>query len=211
MESERGSTTDALSRRSLLLRTGLATGGLVLGSAVLAGGAAASEQESDGCLRVCWMDVKPGSCPNSVNPAGSGVLPVSAGWPDFEEGTVELIPVKGSYDAAFGDCQDYENPRYAAGTRTAEELRALAASSDRSATPTWTRVEDVDGDGDLDTKFKFDVSDLELESDDTYLVLKGESSTSDCTFFAIDSVRASAAGGVVPRGAGGSDVRSSTR
>ena len=195
METERSSNIGALSRRSLILRTGLATGGLVVGSSVLAGGAAATEHECDGCLRICWMDVKPGSCPNSVNPNSSGVLPVAAGWPNFEEGTVELIPVKGDYEPAFGDCQDFENPRYDTGTRTAEELCALASSSDRSASPTWTRREDVDDDGDLDTAFKFDVSDLELEPDDTYLVLRGESSTSDCTYFAIDSVRVLGGGG----------------
>lgn len=72
---------------------------------------------------------------------------------------------------------------------TALELCELAMQSDRSASPTWYRVEDIDDDGDLDSKFRFDVADLDLEPDDTHLVLRGESSTNDCTYFGIDSVR----------------------
>lgn len=52
----------------------------------------------------------------------------------------------------------------------------------------WSGVEDVNGD--LDTKFKFRVSDLGFRSGDDFLVLGGESSTSDCTYYGIDSVRA---------------------
>ncbi|ODR79840.1 hypothetical protein BG842_03340 [Haladaptatus sp. W1] len=97
--------------------------------------------------------------------------------------------MKGSYDAAFGDCQDFTNVQYNDDTETATKLCELAMTSERSASPTWSRVEDVDGDGDDDTKFKFKVSDLQLESDDTYLILKGESTDGDCTFLGIDSVR----------------------
>jgi hypothetical protein len=173
-----------VSRRTLLRRAGGVAGGLVAGSALAGQVAASGDGCGDGC--VCWVDVKPSSCPNSVNPNSQGVLPVSAGWPNFDVDTVELIPVKGSYDAAFDCCQDFQDPSY---RDDGAELCELAKTSDRSASPVWHRVEDVDGDGDRDSKFKFEVSDLELEPDDTYLVLKGESSTSDCTYYGIDSVR----------------------
>ena len=177
------------SRRSILRRTGIAAGGLAVGTAAFAGEVAADEHDCDGCLDICWMDVKPSSCPNSVNPKSEGLLPVMAGWPRFDPSTVELIPVKADYDAAFDDCQDWTDPTYNVGSETEMELCQLAASSDRSASPISMVVEDVDDDGDLDSKFRFRVEDLELESDDTHLVLKGESATSDCTFYAIDSVR----------------------
>lgn len=179
----------SVSRRNVLKRTAFAAGGVAVGSSLLAGRAAAHANGCSGCLDVCWLDVKPSSCPNSVNPNSSGVLPVTAGWPNFDVSTVELIPVKGSYDAAFGDCQDFEDVRYDDDAATATELCELAMTSERSASPIWSSVEDVDGDGDSDSKFKFEISDLQLESDDTYLVLTGESTGSDCTFLAIDSVR----------------------
>lgn len=190
--------SDSVSRRALLQTTAVATAGLATAGA-FAGQAAAQESDCEGCLRVCWVDVKPSSCPNSVNPNSSGVLPVTAGWPNFDVSTVELVPVKASYDAAFGRCQDWEAPRYDAGLETATELCELAADADRSASPGWSTVEDVDGDGDPDTKFAFDVSDLDLEADDTYLVLVGESTDSDCTYVGIDSVR------VVDGNGGGQD------
>lgn len=43
--------------------------------------------------------------------------------------------------------------------------------------------------GDLDTKFRFRVEVLELEPDDTFLILVGESTTNGCTYYAIDGVR----------------------
>lgn len=180
--------SDCVSRRTLLKTAAVGTAGLATAGA-FADQAAARESDCEGCLRVCWVDVKPSSCPNSVNPDGAGVLPVTAGWPNFHLSTVELVPVKASYDAAFGRCQDWEAPRYDTGPGTATELCELVADADRSASPTGSTVEDVDGDGDLDTKFRFDVSDLDLEADDTYLVLVGESTDSDCTYVGIDSVR----------------------
>ncbi|WP_435362058.1 hypothetical protein [Haloarchaeobius sp. DFWS5] len=186
-------TRPTVSRRELLRKTGLATGGLVLASVGFAGTTTANGSadpcDAD-CLRVCWVDVKPSSCPNSVNPSSGGVLPVSAGWPRFEAGSVKLYPVKGEYDPAFCDCQDFEDQQYRAGVATAEELCTLVQSSNgRYAEPTWSTVEDVDGDGDDDTKFKFDVAALELEPDDRWLVLVGKSADDGCTYVGIDSVR----------------------
>lgn len=178
---------NSLSRRSILRRSGIVAGGLVVGTSAVTGQVAADEHECSGCLRVCWVDVKPNSCPNSVNAGSNGTLPVTAGYQNFDPTTVELIPVKADYDPGFGECQDWSNPDYDG--HTAMELCELALESDRSASPTWYRLEDVDDDGDLDWKFKFDISDLELESDDTFLILRGESSTNDCTYFGIDSVR----------------------
>ena len=181
--------TSGYSRRSILRRTGIAAGGLAVGAGAITGQVAADEHGCDGCLRICWVDVKPNSCPNSVNPDSNGTLPVTAGWPYLDPATVELIPVKADYDPAFDGCQDWSDPEYRRDAETATELCELAMASDRSASPTWYRMEDVDGDGDFDSKFKFDVADLELEPDDTFLVLRGESSLSDCTYFGIDSVR----------------------
>lgn len=116
---------------------------------------------------------------------------MTAGWPHFDPTTVVLIPVKApDYDANFDACQDWSDPEYHIDDETEAELERLAMESDRSAATTWYRVVDVDGDGDLDSKFKFDVADLELEPDDTHLILRGESSNEPpCTFFGIDSVR----------------------
>lgn len=101
------------------------------------------------------MDVKPNSCPNSVNPNSEGVLPVTAGWPYFEPGTVELIPVKvADYEPKFDEYQDWSDPVYGDNDRddsTVEELCQLVTDTDRSASPISMRNEDVDGDGDLDT------------------------------------------------------------
>lgn len=139
-------------------------------------------------------------CPNSVNAGSQGTLPVSAGWPNFDVSTVEFVPVAGEYDAAFDECQDHADPTCRMGAETAAELCHLAATSDRSASPTWSRVEDVDRDGDLDTKFRFDVADLELTPEDTHLVLRGESTEADCTYFGIDTVRVVGGGNENRRG-----------
>lgn len=189
MVREETQQNGSVSRRNVLKKTALAAGGAVVGTSVFAGQAAADTRDCSGCLEVCWLDVKPSSCPNSVNPNSSGVLPVAAGWPNFDVSTVELIPVKGRYDAAFGDCQDFEDVQYSKDAATATELCERATTSDRSATPIRSRVELVNDNGVPDSKFKFRVSDLQLESDDTSLILRGESTDGDCTYLAIDSVR----------------------
>lgn len=197
--------TITLSRRSIIRQTGVVAGGLAVGAGTVSGQVAVNEDECGGCLEICWVDVKPNSCPNSVNAGNQGTLPVTAGWPNFELETVELIPIKANYDPAFDDCQDWSNPEYRDDPDTALELCRYAMASDRSASPTRYRTEDVDDDGDLDSKFKFVVADLELEPDDTYLILRGESREGDCTYVGIDSVR------VVGGGKNGKSEGSSSR
>ena len=178
----------ALTRRTAL-KYGVAGVGAVVGSAAFAGGAAASEPA---CYNVCWVDVKPDSCPNSVNPDQNGVISVAAGWPNFDFETVRLIPVSGEYEGLGGDCQNYLDPSYDTDPGPILELLESAGYPDgdyRSASPLRSTVEDRNGDGSDDTTFHFRVSDLELRPTDTHLVLVGESTVGDCAFVGIDSVR----------------------
>ena len=161
----------------------IAAGTLAVGVGATSSAAAATED----CCRVCWVDVKPDSCPNSINPDNNGVVTVAAGLPWFAPGTVELVPVKGEYDSAFDGCQNYRNPEYDTDCSAIRDI--LDESDGRSAVPLSQKVADVDGDGDDDTLFKFRTEDLELEPDDTFLVLVGESTRDGCTVIGIDSVR----------------------
>lgn len=183
-------------RRTVL--RGTATTGLAAAGASLT---AVGADASDCC--VCWVDVKPDSCPNSVNPDSRGVVSVAAGPPGLEPGTVELVPITEDcaesvgFEPAFEECQDYRDQTYA---EDCEALRALldgeADGANRSASPVRSNSEDLDGDGDEDTVFKFDVQDLALGSEDAYLVLTGAANHDDCTVYGVDSVR------VVDRGGG---------
>jgi hypothetical protein len=182
-------------RRRTVLRTAAASGLAVAGLTTTASAQSATATD----CRVCWVDVKPDSCPNAINPDQNGVVSVAAGWPYFETGTVELLPVSEAcaeevgYEPAFDRCQDYQNQQYA---RDCATLRELAACQDgRAATPIRSTTEDIDDDGDQDTVFKFETADLELRPDDAYLLLTGES-TDGGRVYGIDSVR------VVDRGQG---------
>ena len=181
-------TSDNLGRRTFV-RGAVTAGVLAFG----VGAASSSAAATEGCCRVCWVDVKPDSCPNSINPDNNGVVTVAAGWPRFVPGTVKLVPVKGEYDAAFDGCQNYRDPEYHPNCGALNDL--LDGSDGRSAEPFSQRVEDVDGDGDDDTLFKFRTEDLELESDDAYLILVGESTRDGCRVVGIDSVRVLDGGG----------------
>jgi hypothetical protein len=187
---------DRTFRRRTVLRTAATSGLAVAGLTASAGAAAATEAD----CRVCWADVKPDSCPNAINPDQNGVVSVAAGWPHYEPGTVELVPVSEAcaedvgYEPAFDRCQDYQNQQYASDCTTLEAL-AACASDDRAATPVRSTTEDIDDDGDPDSVFKFETADLELQPDDAYLLLVGES-TDGGRVYGIDSVR------VVDRGQG---------
>lgn len=190
----------SLRRRTVLRAT--ATAGLAAAGLSATAMAASGSEAADCC--VCWVDVKPDSCPNAINPDSRGVVSVAAGPPGFESGTVELVPITQDcaesvgFEPAFEECQDYEDQTYA---EDCEALRALldgeADAADRSATPVRSSSADLDDDGDTDTVFKFDVRDLELGSDDAYLVLTGAGTHDDCTVYGVDSV-------VVVGGGGGS-------
>lgn len=178
-------------RRRTVLR-GAATAGLALGG--LTATAAAEEH----CC-TCWVDVKPDSCPNSVNPNNRGVVSVAAGQPDFESGSVELLPISEDcaegFDPAFDRCQDYQDPQFSRDCESLRELESCArAEDDRSASPVRSTTEDINDDGTQDSVFKFETQDLDLRADDAYLLLVG---TQDgCETYGIDSVR------VVDRGRG---------
>lgn len=178
----------SITRRAALKYGTVAGVGAAVGSAALAGSAAAADPSD---YRVCWIDVKPDSCPNSINPRQNGVVSVAAGWPRFDDSTVRLIPVSGSYDGRFGDCQNYRNPAYDTDTETINEIRGLlqASADGREARPIRSTVEDRSGSGDDDTTFHFRASDLELRPSDTHLVLVGDSTTNDFTYVGIDTVR----------------------
>ncbi|WP_101295361.1 hypothetical protein [Halegenticoccus soli] len=177
-----------VSRRRVLRSGAAVAAGAALVLPAVAGRAAATD-----CCRACWVDVKPDSCPNAINPGSNGVVSVAAGWPRFAPGSVKLYPVKGEYDAAFGRCQDYRDPTY---DRNCREIRGLLETSDgRYAEPIRFTVEDVNGSGTNDTVFKFRVRDLELEPDDAFLILVGASARDGCTVVGIDSVRVLDVGG----------------
>lgn len=160
----------------------------------------------NGCC-ICWVDVKPDSCPNSINPNNQGVVSVAAGSTDFDEETVKLVPIPegcvDQYTPKFEDCQDYQNPTYHDDGDECGDLNGLLAceanGDDRSASPTRSTTEDINGDSTQDTVFKFRTQDLDLQDDDAYLVLTGESE--DCQVIGIDSVR------VVDRGGSRSNSR----
>lgn len=172
------------SRRTLLKTGAVVSFGGASGVSMLSGQAAAQENE---CTRVCWIDIKPNSCPNSINAGNNGVVSVASGWPHFDPETVRLVPIKAEYDAAFGTCQDYRNPVY---RKDSEVLARLLERSDgRGAEAIRSTVEDADGDGDADTVFKFRTRDIGFEADDTYAILVGETFVGSCTVLGIDSVR----------------------
>lgn len=192
--------TDRRIRRRTVLRA-TATAGLAVAGLSTAASAAEGTAATDCC--VCWVDVKPGSCPNSINPGQGGVVSVTAGKPGLDDATVELVPVSEAcaervgYDPAFDECQDYRDQQYATNCAPLRDLRRCEADGgDRSASPVRSSAEDADDDGDADTVFKFEIADLELRPDDAYLLLTGESADDDCRVYGIDSVR------IVDRGRG---------
>lgn len=193
-------TDRGLGRRTVLRAT--ATAGLAV--AGLSATASAETATAADC-RVCWVDVKPDSCPNSLNPDNGGVVSVAAGWPNFDPDAVELLPISGDsaedvgFEPAFDRCQDYRDQQYAEDCSTLEEL--AARSDGRAATPVRATTVDIDDDGDPDSVFKFETADLELQADDAYLLLTGESTDGGSRVYGIDSVR------VLDRGQGNGSQR----
>lgn len=195
-------TNRPVSRRTMLRTTGV-TGLAVAGLSTTFGAAGAADRD---CC-VCWVDVKPDSCPNSINPNSNGVISVTAGPPEFDPETVRLVPITEScaedagFDPAFDDCQDYRDPEYMADCRTLRALHECEADGDdRAASPVRWSSEDVDSDGDDDTVFKFSVGELDLRLEDAYLLLVGDTKHNDCRTYGIDSVRVVQGGGSRGRG-----------
>jgi hypothetical protein len=175
--------TDDLRRRSFLKAGLVGTVGVLTGLSAFTGTAAAN---GGGCCRVCWVDVKPDSCPNSINPKSNGTLTVALGWPNIEPNSVKLYPVKGTYTPAFDGCQNYHSPTY---NKDCESLRRLLSESDgRYATPTRVSTEYLNSDSTRDTLLKFRTKDAEFEPDDTFAIVTA-ADKNGCLVVGIDSVR----------------------
>jgi len=125
------------------------------------------EFDMDGQGRICWcvvdigadeywpikvkIDIKPGTCPNHINPKSRGVIPVA-------------ILTTSDFDAATVDPMTVE----LAGARVAVRGKPLY------------RLEDVDGDGDIDLLLHFETQSLALEPGATQAVLTGRTYGQDC-------------------------------
>lgn len=173
-------TESTIDRRHVL--KGVSTAALAgLGFSATAGRTAA--EESSECCHECWLDIKPGSCPNSINPDSNGVVPALVGWPHLDPETVRLVP----REEDWGNCSN----------RTIPEQRAPSCGkatdiwdSDPGTAPIKARKVDSDGDGDPDWQFKFETEALDLEDsvNSAILVSEGTGETADCTVWGVDSV-----------------------
>jgi hypothetical protein len=171
---------ESTDRRTFLKRAALASAVATVGVPAFTGTAAARE-----CCKVCWIDVKPDSCPNAINPNNNGVVSVAVGWPYVLFETARLVPLKSGPMSVSG-CQNYRHPDWH--VSCADLTERLAAADGRSASAVRKTVEDINGDGTRDTVFKFDTRDLELEPDDEFLLFVGETG-SGCQLLGIDSIR----------------------
>ena len=168
-------------RRSVLKRSGLAVAGTAFGSSSAIGAASATE-----CCKTCWMDVKPGCCPNRIDARKNEVFTVYIGWPNVKPESIRLRPssTRATFDTPT--CQKYRNPRWKqVSCSDIEEF--LAETDGRAASPCHLTAKDVDKDGDNDTVVRFNSCALELRHDDCNLLLEAETG-SGCRLLAIDSV-----------------------
>ncbi|WP_458187297.1 twin-arginine translocation signal domain-containing protein [Haladaptatus sp. NG-WS-4] len=169
-------------RRTVLKKGILATATAAVGVPMVSGLASATD-----CCKTCWVDVKPDSCPNSINPKNNGVVSVAVGWPNVKLDSVRLVPSAGNRCVRFTGCQDYRNPDWK--DVSCEDIDRLLSEADgRSASAIRMTREDLDGDGDDDTVLKFRTRDLQLVPDDEYLVLEAETK-SGCRLLGLDTVR----------------------
>lgn len=180
MDLDRPSNDDtALSRRTLLRS---AAGTLVIGTGIATATTASAHGEghTDCTCKTCWVDVKPGSDPNGINPKNRGVVSVAAGWPRFEEGSVWLAPLDAVTNGSVPSCEEIQS--FLEDPSGAQPLRKSVEHTD------------VDDDRDLDTVFKFRTAEIGLDAEDTGLVLVGIDSDDGCPIWGMDGVK-------VPRGA----------
>lgn len=168
-----------VSRRRIL---GLSVG--ALGTSL--GIAAPAGADHDDCKQ-CWLDVYPGSCPNTVDPDGDDVVDVSVGQPDLVPESVRLV----SRPENWGHCaqrrHDHEGP-------SCTELRRLLNANAGAGQSRWETY-DEDGDGDLDKVFRFPVRDLDLRSGTQSLLLVGRDGHTDDLVWGVDAVTVVANGG----------------
>ncbi|ODR80976.1 hypothetical protein BG842_00500 [Haladaptatus sp. W1] len=169
-------------RRTILKKGILATATAAIGVPVTTGLASASS-----CSKTCWVDVKPNSCPNSINPKNNGVVSVAVGWPNIKMESARLVPSAGNSDIQFPGCQDYLDPDWE--DVSYEDIdQLLSESDDRAATAIRMSREDLNNDGNNDTILKFETRTIELNPDDKYLILEAETG-SGCRLLGLDSVR----------------------
>ena len=173
------SSRTEVDRRAFLRASGV-TAAAATGLFATAGQAAAGYE----CpCHQCWLDIKPGSCPNSINPRNQGVVSVAAGWPDFDPGTVKLV----TREEAWGDCSerrsDYDQPDVGANCERVEEWL-----DEDHATPVRAERVDEDGDGDMDWVFKFETQALDLYEGVQSAILVGRDAQSGCPVWGVDSI-----------------------
>ncbi|WP_458208675.1 twin-arginine translocation signal domain-containing protein [Haladaptatus sp. NG-SE-30] len=170
-------------RRTILKKGILATATASIGVPISMGLASATD-----CCKTCWVDVKPDSCPNSINLKNNGVVSVAVGWPNLKFESIRLVPSGRNSDIQFNGCQDYMNPDWK--DVSCEDIDRLLSETDgrEAATPIRMTREDLNGDGDNETVLKFHTREIDLMSDDEYLVLEAMTG-SGCRLLGIDSVR----------------------
>ncbi|ODR81063.1 hypothetical protein BG842_01775 [Haladaptatus sp. W1] len=182
MESKRHTQ----SRRRILKRGALATVGVAFGVPSLVGQASAQDETED-CCKTCWMDVKPGCCPNTVNARADVPVTVYIGWPNVKPESVRLVPSSARAPFESRRCQKYRNPKWR--DISCADIDGLLSETDgRSAPACRVKNENVDGDADGDTVLTFCSCDLELCSSDRSLLLEAETG-SGCRLLAVDSVK----------------------
>lgn len=189
-------------RRRRVLELGAGAGGALVG---LASTTPASATDSDcgcdesGSCHQCWVDVKPGSCPNAINRDSNGVVSVAAGQPDMTPDTTRLVPTTGDW----GDCSERQSDDRNPGC---EAAKARLESCDGAEPVRWETY-DEDGDGDLDKVFKFRVQDLDLREEHQSLLLVGCDGHDGETIWGVDSVKVVTSGGNGGRGGGRDEGR----
>jgi hypothetical protein len=182
MESKRHART----RRDVLKRGAFAAAGVTLGVPSLAGAASAQARAQE-CCKTCWMDVKPGCCPNTVNARKNELVTVYVGWPNVKPESIRLVPSSARPMFETRSCQKYRTPKWRS-VSCADIDDLLSKTDGRFARPCRVNVRNVDGDSDGDTVLKFCSCDLELCSTDRTLLLEAETG-SGCRLLAMDSVK----------------------
>ncbi len=182
MESKRHTRT----RRDVLKRGAFAAAGVAFGVPSLAGAASARDGAQE-CCKTCWMDVKPGCCPNTIHARKNRLVTIYVGWPNVKPESIRLVPSPAPPMFETRNCQKYRNPKWKR-VSCADIDDLLSKTDGRFARPCRVNVRDVDGDGDGDTVLKVCSCDLELCSTDRTLLLEAETG-SGCRLLAMDSVK----------------------
>ncbi len=138
---------------------------------------------------VHYLDIKPGSCPNSFNRRSNGVLPVSlVGTADFDVSTVNIASLRISrVDCVGGSAAPNEGPK---GPHTVTEDVATPFEGEPCD------CHEEEGDGWLDLSMKFNSPEVtealqlaEFEHKDTVEVAVTGTMADGCEFIAYDCLR----------------------